>query len=120
MSGDASTDRLRAKWEKYAPRYDRDIGFFERVQFGGGREWVCSQAGGFLLLDGDTPVGTFTGGSLLVAVWPIHGAGSFCSARCTRSTPTSAATTWATSPSSTAAHPPFGGRDDPGQPWFPW
>jgi ubiquinone/menaquinone biosynthesis C-methylase UbiE len=50
-----SGDRLRAKWDKYAPRYDRDIGFFERVQFGGGREWVCSQAHGDVL---DVAVGT--------------------------------------------------------------
>jgi ubiquinone/menaquinone biosynthesis C-methylase UbiE len=50
-----SVDRLRAKWDKYAPRYDRDIGFFERVQFGGGREWVCSQAYGDVL---DVAVGT--------------------------------------------------------------
>jgi ubiquinone/menaquinone biosynthesis C-methylase UbiE len=50
-----SVDRLRAKWEKYAPRYDRDIGFFERVQFGGGREWVCSQATGDVL---EVAVGT--------------------------------------------------------------
>lgn len=50
-----SVDRLREKWDKYAPRYDRDIGFFERVQFGGGREWVCSQAHGDVL---DVAVGT--------------------------------------------------------------
>lgn len=55
MNGDMSVDRLRAKWDKYAPRYDRDIGFFERVQFGGGREWVCSQAHGDVL---DVAVGT--------------------------------------------------------------
>jgi ubiquinone/menaquinone biosynthesis C-methylase UbiE len=50
-----SVDPLRARWDKYAPRYDRDIGFFERVQFGGGREWVCSQATGEVL---DVAVGT--------------------------------------------------------------
>lgn len=55
MSNHISTDRLRAKWEKYAPRYDRDIGFFERIQFGGGREWVCSQAAGDVL---EVAVGT--------------------------------------------------------------
>jgi ubiquinone/menaquinone biosynthesis C-methylase UbiE len=55
MSKDMSGDRLRAKWDKYAPRYDRDIGFFERVQFAGGREWVCSQAHGDVL---DVAVGT--------------------------------------------------------------
>jgi ubiquinone/menaquinone biosynthesis C-methylase UbiE len=50
-----NTDHLRAKWDKYAPRYDRDIGFFERVQFGGGREWVCSRARGDVL---EVAVGT--------------------------------------------------------------
>jgi ubiquinone/menaquinone biosynthesis C-methylase UbiE len=55
MSGDGGVDRLRGKWEKYAPRYDRDIGFFERLQFGGGREWVCSQATGDVL---EVAVGT--------------------------------------------------------------
>ena len=37
-------DRLRQFWDKYAPRYDRDMTFFERLQFTGGRQWVCSQA----------------------------------------------------------------------------
>lgn len=55
MGGELSVDRLRAKWEKYAPRYDRDIGFCERVQFGGGREWVCSRAHGDVL---EVAVGT--------------------------------------------------------------
>ncbi|MGQ0773769.1 MAG: class I SAM-dependent methyltransferase [Pseudonocardiales bacterium] len=41
--------RLRRRWERYAPRYDRDMGFFERLQFGGGRAWVCSQASGDVL-----------------------------------------------------------------------
>jgi ubiquinone/menaquinone biosynthesis C-methylase UbiE len=48
-------EHLRAKWDKYAPRYDRDIGFFERVQFGGGRAWVCERAHGEVL---DVAVGT--------------------------------------------------------------
>jgi len=38
-----------------APRYDRDIRFFEKVQFGGGREWVCSRATGEVL---EVAVGT--------------------------------------------------------------
>jgi ubiquinone/menaquinone biosynthesis C-methylase UbiE len=50
-----TVQRWRAQWDKYAPRYDRDIGFFERVQFGGGREWVCSQARGEVL---EVAVGT--------------------------------------------------------------
>jgi ubiquinone/menaquinone biosynthesis C-methylase UbiE len=32
-----------------APRYDDQIAFFERIQFGGGREWVCSRAAGEVL-----------------------------------------------------------------------
>jgi ubiquinone/menaquinone biosynthesis C-methylase UbiE len=43
------SDTLRDKWERYAPRYDRDIGFMERIQFGGGREWACAQASGDVL-----------------------------------------------------------------------
>jgi ubiquinone/menaquinone biosynthesis C-methylase UbiE len=39
----------REQWQLYAPRYDRDIGFMERILFGGGREWVCSQAVGDVL-----------------------------------------------------------------------
>jgi ubiquinone/menaquinone biosynthesis C-methylase UbiE len=50
-----NADHLRAKWDEYAPRYDRDIGFFERIQFGGGREWVCSRARGDVL---EVAVGT--------------------------------------------------------------
>ncbi|WP_158839393.1 class I SAM-dependent methyltransferase [Saccharothrix deserti] len=42
-------EHLRAKWNKYAPRYDRDVDLFERLQFGGGREWVCSRAEGDVL-----------------------------------------------------------------------
>ena len=49
------TEHLRAKWDKYAPRYDKDIGFFERLQFAGGRQWVCSQARGEVL---EVAVGT--------------------------------------------------------------
>jgi ubiquinone/menaquinone biosynthesis C-methylase UbiE len=39
-------ERVRGQWQKYAPRYDRDMGFLERVLFGDGRQWVCSQASG--------------------------------------------------------------------------
>jgi ubiquinone/menaquinone biosynthesis C-methylase UbiE len=35
--------------DKQAPRYDREIAIFERILFGGGREWVCSQAEGRVL-----------------------------------------------------------------------
>jgi ubiquinone/menaquinone biosynthesis C-methylase UbiE len=43
------TARVRRIQDKEAPRYDRQISFFERVLFGGGREWVCSQAEGKVL-----------------------------------------------------------------------
>jgi ubiquinone/menaquinone biosynthesis C-methylase UbiE len=45
----AETERVRRLQDKEAPRYDRQISFFERVLFGGGREWVCSQAEGDVL-----------------------------------------------------------------------
>jgi ubiquinone/menaquinone biosynthesis C-methylase UbiE len=40
---------VRALQDKEAPRYDRQISFFERLLFGGGREWVCSRAEGEVL-----------------------------------------------------------------------
>ena len=53
--GWVSSDWLRGQWDKYAPRYDRDIRFAERLQFGDGREWVCSRASGEVL---EVAVGT--------------------------------------------------------------
>lgn len=43
---EAETDRTRRIYDKTASHYDRQIGFFERVLFGGGREWACSLARG--------------------------------------------------------------------------
>ncbi len=43
------TDRIRRLYEKEAPKYDRQMGFFDWALFGGGREWVCSQAQGDVL-----------------------------------------------------------------------
>jgi ubiquinone/menaquinone biosynthesis C-methylase UbiE len=43
------TERVRKLQDKEAPRYDRKISFFERILFGGGREWVCSRAEGEVL-----------------------------------------------------------------------
>jgi ubiquinone/menaquinone biosynthesis C-methylase UbiE len=43
------TERVREVQDKEAPRYDRQISFFERILFGGGREWVCSRADGEVL-----------------------------------------------------------------------
>jgi ubiquinone/menaquinone biosynthesis C-methylase UbiE len=43
------TERVRAVQDRQAPRYDRQISFFERILFGNGRAWVCSQARGQVL-----------------------------------------------------------------------
>ena len=40
------TDRVCARYEKHAPRYDRAMGFFERLLFKDARHWVCSKAHG--------------------------------------------------------------------------
>lgn len=49
MSTRDETERVRRIWEREAEGYDRRISFFERFLFGGGREWVCSQADGRVL-----------------------------------------------------------------------
>jgi len=49
------TARAQRVWDTMAPRYDRGMAFFERLQFGGGREWVCSRATGRTL---EVAVGT--------------------------------------------------------------
>ncbi|MGW1160306.1 class I SAM-dependent methyltransferase [Streptomyces sp. NPDC002519] len=41
--------RQRRVWNKAAPHYDQQIAFFERIQFGGGREWIGSRATGRVL-----------------------------------------------------------------------
>ena len=43
------TERVRVLQDRQAPKYDRQISFFERVLFGDGRAWVCSQAHGEVL-----------------------------------------------------------------------
>jgi ubiquinone/menaquinone biosynthesis C-methylase UbiE len=46
---EAETERVREVQDKHASGYDRQISFFERILFGDGREWVCSQAHGEVL-----------------------------------------------------------------------
>jgi ubiquinone/menaquinone biosynthesis C-methylase UbiE len=46
---ETETERVRRIQDKEAPRYDRQMGFLERVFFGGGREWACSQVRGEVL-----------------------------------------------------------------------
>ena len=43
------TERVRALQDKEAPRYDRQMDFFDRVLFAGGREWACSRLEGEVL-----------------------------------------------------------------------
>jgi ubiquinone/menaquinone biosynthesis C-methylase UbiE len=43
------TERVRQIQDKGAPGYDRQMRFFDRVLFAGGREWACSQANGDVL-----------------------------------------------------------------------
>ena len=43
------TAKVLRAWEKSAPKYDQQIAFFERVQFGGGREWLGARAHGRIL-----------------------------------------------------------------------
>lgn len=43
------TERIRKLYEKEAPRYDRTMDRWDRILFGGSREWVCGQAGGEVL-----------------------------------------------------------------------
>jgi ubiquinone/menaquinone biosynthesis C-methylase UbiE len=45
----AETERIRALYEKEAPKYDRTMGRWDRILFAGNREWVCAQASGEVL-----------------------------------------------------------------------
>ncbi|HEY3006557.1 MAG TPA: class I SAM-dependent methyltransferase [Micromonosporaceae bacterium] len=55
MGVEGSTAKVRRVWDTFAPRYDSGMRFIEWVQFGGGREWVCSRARGEVL---EVAVGT--------------------------------------------------------------
>ena len=43
MTNGGVTNRLRSLWERYAPRYDRDTGFYDLLLLGDSRSWACSQ-----------------------------------------------------------------------------
>lgn len=43
------TERQRRVWDKAAPHYDRQMAFFERTWFAGGREWLAERARGRVL-----------------------------------------------------------------------
>jgi ubiquinone/menaquinone biosynthesis C-methylase UbiE len=46
---DDQTAKVLRVWEKTAPGYDRQIAFFEKIQFGGGRQWLGARARGRVL-----------------------------------------------------------------------
>ena len=54
-TGEAATARQRRVWNKAAPLYDRQIEFFDRTWFTGGREWLGQRARGRVL---EVAVGT--------------------------------------------------------------
>ena len=49
MTNGEASDRLRSLWERYAPRYDRDTGFYDLLLLGDSRSWACSRASGQVL-----------------------------------------------------------------------
>jgi ubiquinone/menaquinone biosynthesis C-methylase UbiE len=49
MTNAEVTKRLRSLWERYAPRYERDTGFYDHFLLGDSRSWACSQASGQVL-----------------------------------------------------------------------
>ncbi len=49
MAARGETQRVRRHYDQNAGSYDQLIAWIERVLFGGGREWVCSQVRGEVL-----------------------------------------------------------------------
>jgi ubiquinone/menaquinone biosynthesis C-methylase UbiE len=49
MTGETPTARQKRVWDKGAPSYDKQIAFFEKIWFGGGREWLGARARGRVL-----------------------------------------------------------------------
>ena len=48
-TGETPAARQKRVWDKSAPSYDKQISFFEKIQFSGGREWLCERATGNVL-----------------------------------------------------------------------
>ena len=46
MTGADANEQTRKFWDQYAPQYDRQMRFPERLLFPGGRGWACGQAAG--------------------------------------------------------------------------
>jgi SAM-dependent methyltransferase len=43
------TRRVRAFYRQYAPRYDQQAAYYDRVLLGDGRPWACAQSRGAVL-----------------------------------------------------------------------
>ena len=43
------TERVRAFYRQYAPRYDHQTAYYGRVLLGDGRAWACAQSRGAVL-----------------------------------------------------------------------
>jgi ubiquinone/menaquinone biosynthesis C-methylase UbiE len=48
-AGETEAARQKRVWDKSAPSYDKQIAFFEKTWFGGGREWLGERAQGRVL-----------------------------------------------------------------------
>lgn len=48
-AGETPTAQQKRVWDDSAPTYDKQIAFFEKVWFGGGREWLGERARGRVL-----------------------------------------------------------------------
>src|SRR5260370_4550406 len=58
--------RQKRVWDKSAPSYDKQIAFFEKIWFAGGREWLGERARGPVL---EVPIGT----RRHLPLYPAHG-----------------------------------------------
>lgn len=43
------TERVQAFHRRYAPRYDHQVAYYDRVLLGDGRAWACAQSRGAVL-----------------------------------------------------------------------
>jgi ubiquinone/menaquinone biosynthesis C-methylase UbiE len=49
MTNLGPTERVRTFYRRYAPRYDQQVAYYDRVLLGDGRTWACAQSRGAVL-----------------------------------------------------------------------